>query len=133
MPDDLYKKLTDATEGYVGDVPVIHQAVAVKAAIDALDASFQEDAPGLDGDPRDARREQVLLDLSEQLTQLRGEAVHRQALFLARIAARHHHGGLLEVLGADLHPQRDAAGPAIDLLDHFIGEPRTELAAQCFT
>jgi hypothetical protein len=40
---DLYKKLTDATEGYVGDVPVIHQAVVVKAAIDALDASFQED------------------------------------------------------------------------------------------
>jgi hypothetical protein len=40
---DLYKKLTDAIEGYVGDVPVIHQAVAVKAAIDALDASFQED------------------------------------------------------------------------------------------
>ncbi len=43
---DLYKKLTDATEGYVGDVPIIHQAVAVKAAIDALDASFQEDRDG---------------------------------------------------------------------------------------
>jgi len=40
---DLYKKLADATEGYVGDVPIIHQAVVVKAAIDALDASFQED------------------------------------------------------------------------------------------
>ena len=40
---DLYKKLIEATEGYVGDVPIIHQAVAVKAAIDALDASFQED------------------------------------------------------------------------------------------
>jgi len=40
---DLYKKLIDATEGYAGDVPIIHQAVAVKAAIDALDASFQED------------------------------------------------------------------------------------------
>ena len=40
---DLYKKLLDATEGYVGDVPIIHQAVAVKAAIDALDTSFQED------------------------------------------------------------------------------------------
>ena len=37
---DLYKKLIDATEGYVGDVPIIHQAVAVKAAIDALDASM---------------------------------------------------------------------------------------------
>jgi hypothetical protein len=24
-------------------VPIIHQAIAVKAAIDALDASFQED------------------------------------------------------------------------------------------
>jgi hypothetical protein len=40
---DLWKKLIDATEGYAGDVPVTHQAVAVKAAIDALDASFQED------------------------------------------------------------------------------------------
>ncbi len=38
----LYKKLAQAAEGYAGDVPVIHQAVAVKAAIDALDASFQE-------------------------------------------------------------------------------------------
>ena len=40
---DLHKKLIEATEGYAGDVPVIHQAVAVKAAADALDASFQED------------------------------------------------------------------------------------------
>lgn len=40
---DLYKKLVESTEGYAGDTPVIHQAVAVKAAIDALDASFQED------------------------------------------------------------------------------------------
>ena len=40
---DLHKKLLDATEGYVGDVPLVHRAVAVKAAIDALDASFQED------------------------------------------------------------------------------------------
>jgi len=40
---DLYKKLIEITEGYAGDVPIIHQAVAVKAAIDALDASFQED------------------------------------------------------------------------------------------
>jgi hypothetical protein len=40
---DLWKKLLDAAEGYVGDVPVVHQAVAVKAAIDALDSSFQED------------------------------------------------------------------------------------------
>ncbi len=38
----LYKKLAESTEGYAGDVPVIHQAVAVKAAIDALDAAFQE-------------------------------------------------------------------------------------------
>jgi hypothetical protein len=41
---DLWKKLIEATEGYAGDAPIIHQAVAVKAAIDALDASFQEDA-----------------------------------------------------------------------------------------
>ena len=40
---DLYKKLLEGTEGYTGDVPIIHQAVAVKAAIDAIDASFQED------------------------------------------------------------------------------------------
>jgi hypothetical protein len=39
----LYKKLVESTEGYAGEVPVIHQAVAVKAAIDALDAAFQED------------------------------------------------------------------------------------------
>jgi hypothetical protein len=38
----LYKKLIAETEGYAGDVPVIHQAVAVKAAIDALDAAFQD-------------------------------------------------------------------------------------------
>lgn len=38
----LYKKLITTAEGYVGDAPVMHQAVAVKAAIDALDAGFQE-------------------------------------------------------------------------------------------
>ena len=40
---ELWKKLIETTEGYAGDVPIIHQAVAVKAAIDALDTSFQED------------------------------------------------------------------------------------------
>jgi hypothetical protein len=40
---DLWKKLVEATEGYAGEAPIIHQAVAVKAAIDALDTSFQED------------------------------------------------------------------------------------------
>ena len=40
----LYKKLVESTEGYAGDVPVIHQAVAVKAAIDALDGAFEEDS-----------------------------------------------------------------------------------------
>jgi len=39
----LYKKLARSAEGYAGEVPIIHQAVAVKAAIDALDAGFQED------------------------------------------------------------------------------------------
>jgi len=39
----LYQKLLVATIGYAGDVPIIHQAVAVKAAIDALDAAFQEE------------------------------------------------------------------------------------------
>jgi hypothetical protein len=38
----LYKRLLETTDGYAGDVPLIHQAVAVKAAIDALDAAFQE-------------------------------------------------------------------------------------------
>ena len=38
----LYKKLVQGTEGYGGETPVIHQAVAVKAAIDALDAGLQE-------------------------------------------------------------------------------------------
>jgi hypothetical protein len=40
---ELYKKLLQSTEGYAGDAPLIHQAVAVKAAIDAVDAAFQED------------------------------------------------------------------------------------------
>ena len=39
----LYKKLVTSTEGYAGDVPIIHQAVAVKAAIDAMDNAFAED------------------------------------------------------------------------------------------
>ena len=38
----LYKRLVQGAEGYAGEAPIIHQAVAVKAAIDALDASFQE-------------------------------------------------------------------------------------------
>lgn len=38
----LFKKLIQSSEGYAGDVPIIHQAVAVKGAIDALDAVFQE-------------------------------------------------------------------------------------------
>lgn len=38
----LFKKLIQSSEGYAGDVPIIHQAVAVRAAIDALDAVFQE-------------------------------------------------------------------------------------------
>jgi hypothetical protein len=42
----LFKKLLESSEGYTGDVPIIHQAVAVKAAIDALDGMFQES-----GDP----------------------------------------------------------------------------------
>ena len=39
----LYKRLQQATEGYAGEAPIIHQAVVVKAAIDALDAAFQDD------------------------------------------------------------------------------------------
>jgi hypothetical protein len=40
----LHKRLQQATEGYASEVPIIHQAVAVKAAIDALDVAFQGDA-----------------------------------------------------------------------------------------
>ena len=40
----LYKRLVQGAGGYAGEVPIIHQAVAVKAAIDALDASFQDTA-----------------------------------------------------------------------------------------
>jgi len=39
----LYKKLVLSSLGYAGDVPIIHQAVAVKAAIDAMDNAFAED------------------------------------------------------------------------------------------
>ncbi len=40
---DLYKKLVLAAEGYAGDAPLIHQSVAVKAAIDALESAFAAD------------------------------------------------------------------------------------------
>jgi predicted nucleic acid-binding protein len=40
----LYKKLVESSEGYAGGVPIIHQAVAAKAAIDALDGAFEEDS-----------------------------------------------------------------------------------------
>ena len=41
----LYGKLCQQSEGYAGAVPIIHQAVAVKAAIDALEAGFEVDRP----------------------------------------------------------------------------------------
>ncbi|MBI2818125.1 MAG: hypothetical protein HYX72_14415 [Acidobacteria bacterium] len=41
----LYQKLCQASEGYSGAVPLIHQAVAVKAAIDALEAGFEVNRP----------------------------------------------------------------------------------------
>jgi hypothetical protein len=41
----LYQKLCQTREGYAGAVPIIHQAVAVKAAIDALEAGFEERDP----------------------------------------------------------------------------------------
>jgi hypothetical protein len=40
----LFKKLLESSEGYADHVPIIHQAVAVKAAIDALEGAFQETA-----------------------------------------------------------------------------------------
>ena len=39
-PATCTRSSCEATEGYVGDVPIIHQAVAVKAAIDALDTAL---------------------------------------------------------------------------------------------
>jgi hypothetical protein len=39
----LYKKLVLSSLAYAGDVPIIHQAVAVKAAIEAMDSAFAED------------------------------------------------------------------------------------------
>jgi len=41
----LYQKLCQSTEGYAGAVPIIHQAVAVKAVIDALEAGLEERDP----------------------------------------------------------------------------------------
>ena len=41
----LYQKLCQGAEGYAGSVPVVHQAVAVKAAIDALEAGFEVNRP----------------------------------------------------------------------------------------
>jgi hypothetical protein len=40
---DLYKKLEQAASGYTGAVPIIHQAAALKAVVDALDYAFGED------------------------------------------------------------------------------------------
>jgi hypothetical protein len=39
----LYKKLLVSAEGYEGPVPIVHRAVAVKAAIDALNNALAED------------------------------------------------------------------------------------------
>lgn len=41
----LYGKLCQQSEGYAGAVPIIHQAVAVKAAIDSLEAGFEVNQP----------------------------------------------------------------------------------------
>lgn len=39
----LYRSLCETAEGYLGPVPIIHQAAAVRAAVEALDAAFEED------------------------------------------------------------------------------------------
>ena len=41
----LYQKLCQGAEGYAGAVPVVHQAGAGKAAIDALEAGFEVNQP----------------------------------------------------------------------------------------
>jgi hypothetical protein len=38
-----HEALVTATEGYAGAAPIIHKAAVVKAAIDALEAAFEED------------------------------------------------------------------------------------------
>jgi len=43
---ELYQKLLLSADGYTGAIPIVHQAVAVKAAIDELDALLAGD-----GDP----------------------------------------------------------------------------------
>lgn len=40
---EIYRRLQVSAEGYAGAVPIIHQSTALKAALDALDASFAED------------------------------------------------------------------------------------------
>ena len=40
----LWAKLAQSTDGYSGAVPIIHQAVAVKAAIDAIEAGLDDGA-----------------------------------------------------------------------------------------
>ena len=40
----LWDKLAQSTDGYSGAVPIIHQAVAVKAAIDAIEAGLDDGA-----------------------------------------------------------------------------------------
>ena len=40
---EIYKRIVVSTEGYAGAIPIIHQSAALKAALDALDASFAED------------------------------------------------------------------------------------------
>ena len=43
----LYKKLITATEGYAGEAPIIHQAVAVKAAIEKTDLASKKEMEAL--------------------------------------------------------------------------------------
>jgi len=38
----LYKKLAECADGYVGEVPIIHQAAALKAVLDVIDSIEQE-------------------------------------------------------------------------------------------
>ncbi len=41
---DFYKRLRQSTEGYAGEVPIIHQAVVLRAAMDALEDGFGSDS-----------------------------------------------------------------------------------------
>src|SRR3954469_25943474 len=76
---------------------------------DLLEFVVGRHAPRMLVAKRERTIEQVLLYGVEQRAQLRRQIGHRQTLLLARIAPRHQHRRLFDVLRSDLDAQRDAA------------------------